>query len=86
MRIVTETGSQYEINTDSKQVRKLVGGSGTNRIQGEWKSYINLLPAEGPKVGTQVMIVWGDDVEALEAATEGWTKTTITSRVVEIHP
>ncbi len=90
MIFITETGSQYEVNTDSKQVRRLTGKKDpTTRIgtDGVWKKYSRILPDTGIEEGQQVMIVWDHDTPALDPELQDLaTKTTITSRVVEVIP
>lgn len=92
MKFTTATGSVYEVNTDSKQIRRLTGVKDPTPRQGkdgEWRTYIDTTPI---KVGQQLLIRWGDDTEAspegkiLEADGMAVIKTTITSPVASIEP
>jgi hypothetical protein len=86
MKFTTETGSVYEINTDSKQIRRLNGKlDPTPRMgkAGEWRTYHSTYP-DPIEVGSQVIIVWGSDVAPLDPDQPG-TPTTITSQVVSIE-
>jgi hypothetical protein len=85
MIVVTESGSRYEINTDSKQVRRLEGKlAPMPRIgkDGEWRTFKELLP-EPIQVGMNLIIVWGDDVKPLTEA--GGIPTTMTSPIARIE-
>lgn len=90
MKFVTETGSQYEVNTDKKELRRLTGVKDpTTRLgsDGVWKRYISLFPNEGPTVGHQLMIVWDHNTPALDSENQDIaTKTTITSKIMEVIP
>lgn len=90
MKFTTITGSQYEVNTDSKQVRRLMGQKDpTTRMgtDGVWKKYSAFYPEAGPQVGQGVVIVWDHDTPALDPTEQATaTKTTMTSMVVEVIP
>lgn len=86
MIVVTESGSRYEINTDSKQIRRLEGKLGpTTRIgkDGEWRSYNNIVPSPA-QVGMNLIIQWGDDVKPLPGS-DGGVPITLTSPIVRIE-
>lgn len=85
----------YEVNTDSKQVRRLNGVKDPTPRQGkdgEWRSYSEIMPSP-IKVGTAVVILWGSKTELLpetKAELEGTggvaIPVTSTSPVVAIEP
>lgn len=83
----TESNSVYEVNTDSKKIRRVNGiKDPTPRIgkAGEWKSYQDIFP-NPPTIGSQVMIVWGAETEMLPGTMPGTAiPTTITSFVVSV--
>lgn len=90
MKFQTQSGSVYEVNTDSKKVRRLQGmNDPTPRMgkEGEWRPYFSLLP-DPPEVGSQVVIVWGDDTKPLpetDCSCGIIIPTTMTSNVVSIE-
>lgn len=68
MKFETETGSLYEVDLESKKIRRLNGkGNPTPRQgqDGQWKKYINISPSF-PVIGQSVLISWGSDVELLD--------------------
>lgn len=96
MKFITESGSCYEVNTDSKKIRRLKGQADpTPRMgkDGEWRPYADMLP-DPVKVGSNVLIIWGSDVElmpetkaAIEAGDIGIAMSnTMTSCVVKVEP
>lgn len=95
MKFTTASGSVYEVNRDSKKIRRLNGaGDPTPRAgkDGEWRSYKEVIP-DPIKVGSGVAILWGDDT-ALLATTEEYLKknggvaapATVTSTVMSVEP
>lgn len=80
----TETGSVYQVNTNSKQIRRLTGVRDPQPRQGkdgEWKTYIELLL----DVGMNAVIFWDPASTPLhEGSPAGAAPSTITSKVVEI--
>jgi hypothetical protein len=85
MKVFTETGSIYEINADSKQIRRLEGKlAPMPRIgkDGEWRTFKELLP-DPVQIGSNLIIVWGDDVKPMTEA--GGIPTTMTSYIVSIE-
>ncbi len=93
MKFTTASGSVYEVNTDSKKIRRLNGVKDpTPRTgkDGEWRSYEDLVC----KKGSSAIIFWGQET-ALLAETEQILKeadsamvvapTTMTSTVVDIE-
>jgi len=94
MKFTTVSGSVYEVNTDSKQIRRLNGANDPTPRQGkdgQWRTYSEITPV---KVGSGVAIFWGHDVPLL-AETEEQLKTmgggiaaptTMTSSVVKVEP
>ena len=89
MKFTTETGSIYEVNTDSKQIRRLNGAKDPTPRQGkdgEWRSYLTIFPSP-IKVGLGVIIRWGNDTALLPGTEPGSAvPTTITSTVVSVEP
>lgn len=91
MKFITETGSQYEINTEAKQIRRLSGTANPTARQGkdgEWKTYDSLSPIQ---VGEQVVIFWGGNAEPMQETIDAMAETgglilttTQTSRVAQI--
>lgn len=80
-KFVTETGSMYEINTETKQVRRLNGTADPTPRQGkdgEWRKYEYI---SKPSVGMPVLIMWGSDVKLLPGSPPHATPSTVTSRV-----
>lgn len=64
MLLTTETGSVYEVNTDSKKIRRLNGSADPTPRQGkdgDWKSYIHIYP-NPIKFGEEILISWGGDL------------------------
>ena len=96
MKFTTASGSVYEVNTDSKQIRRLNGPKDPTPRQGkdgQWRNYSDLAP-DPISVGSGVVIFWGHDT-ALLAETEEQLKsmgggiaapTTMTSNVVSVEP
>lgn len=96
MKFTTVSGSVYEVNTDSKQIRRLKGAEDPTPRQGpdgQWRAYKDLIP-NPVKVGSGVVIMWGTET-ALLAETEGTLKdmgggfaapTTMTSVVMSVEP
>ena len=94
MKFTTVSGSVYEVNTDSKQIRRLNGVKDPTPRQGpdgQWRAYSDITPV---KVGNSVAIFW-DQETALLAETEEALKsmpgaiaapTTMTSTVMSIEP
>ena len=92
----TETNSHYEIDETNKRIRRLSGEKPATSRQakdGDWRTYKHI---SGIKHGNNVMIVWDDTNTPLLPGTaeiagkiKGRTlavPTTVTSRIVEIHP
>jgi hypothetical protein len=94
MRFTTFSGSVYEVNTDSKQIRRLNGVKDPTPRQGpdgQWRAYRELVP-DPVKVGLGVVIVWGEET-ALMAETQEIVKEggfglpmTTTSVVMKVEP
>ena len=94
MKFTTYSGSVYEVNTDSKQIRRLNGVKDPTPRQGpdgQWRTYSDITPI---KVGSSVAIFWAGET-ALLAKTEELLKavpgiiaapTTTTSMVVNVEP
>lgn len=85
MKFKTETGSEYEVNTDSKKIRRMTGVKEATARQGkdgEWKGYVDLVLS----VGTSAMIYWDASTHALlPSSFGGELPTTITSKVISIE-
>lgn len=76
MIIITETGSQYEINEQALSIRRITGKNKPTPRQcndGEWKKYSYI---SEPLVGARLFIIW-DYIN-------GVAKSTMTSPIVEI--
>jgi hypothetical protein len=94
MKFTTVSGSVYEVNTDSKQIRRLNGSKDPTPRQGpdgQWRSYEDITPIN---VGASVAIFWSAET-ALLAETEEALKsmpgaiaapTTMTSMVASVEP
>ena len=98
MKITTATGSTYEINTDSKRIRRISGKktpalaglvqpSVPHRIgqDGEWKTYEALIP-EPLKVGLSAIILWGSDVAPLSETVAHGDKDEPISKITTTSP
>lgn len=83
MKVHTESGSTYEINTDSKKIRRL-HGSGKMRVGPDWRPYRELVAA--PKVGQRLIILWPKAVPLFEDSPADAVPSTITSKVERIEP
>ena len=94
MRFITASGSVYEVNTDSKKIRRLNGQEDpTPRTgkDGQWRGYKEIIP-DPIKIGSGVAILWDADT-ALLAESQEYLKekggfalpTTVTSAVVEVQ-
>lgn len=79
LKIITETGSHYQVDTEGRQIRRVAGETPTTRIgEGEWRRYLELLPTT-PVVGQHLMVIW-------DVLTEGAiTRTTVTSQIVSVE-
>ena len=96
MKFTTASGSVYEVNTDSKQIRRLNGVKDPTPRQGpdgQWRAYKDVYP-NPIVVGAGVVIVWGPET-ALLAETEETLKDmgggfaaplTTTSTVMSVEP
>lgn len=84
MKFTTETSSMYEVDTERKRVRRLIGaGNPTPRIgkDGEWKRYKHI----EVKLRQKAIIVWPDGTPLMEGTPErGYSAGTQTSVVVSI--
>jgi hypothetical protein len=59
LRITTVTGSTYEIDTDSKRMRRVSGDhapTANQRADGAWRTYEEISPVV---LGAGVVTVWG---------------------------
>jgi hypothetical protein len=68
MKFTTKSGSVYEINTDSKKIRRLKGTEDPTPRQGkdgEWRPYADIFP-NPIQVGKGVVIAWGSDTPLLD--------------------
>ncbi len=93
MKFTTASGSVYEVNTDSKQIRRLNGVRDPSPRQGpdgQWRAYEEIFP-DPPEVGRPLVIRWGPET-ALMAETQEIVKAggiglplTTTSHVVTIE-
>ncbi len=86
----TQSGSQYEINTETKQVRRMLGKIGPTTRQGqdlEWKTYDSIFP-DPITVGSSVIIFWPKEIPLLDDTPkeerEISVPTTMTSNVVDV--
>lgn len=96
MRFTTISGSVYEVNTDSKQIRRLNGTQDPTPRQGkdgQWRAYDEIAP-NPPKVGASVAIKWAGDVDLTEEGKAfvvdnpgGFAMPlTVTSMLVSVEP
>jgi hypothetical protein len=82
MKFKTQSGSLYEINTDSKQIRILSGNP--SRITNNWKKYADVHPPI-PTIGQALCVFWDPkDTPLLEGSNSGDAPITITSVIKEI--
>jgi hypothetical protein len=85
--IETRSGSLYELDTEQKRVRRVLGqGAPKPRIgeDGQWKTYADIV---GPYLGERLLIFWdAKDTPLFEGSDpEAASPTTITSAVVDIR-
>ena len=67
MKFITKSGSVYEINTESKEIRRLNGKNDPTPRQGpdgQWRKYVDIFP-DPVEVGKSLVIRWGDDTKPL---------------------
>ncbi len=83
IRFDTESGSAYELDAETKRIRRLGGANDPTPRQGadgEWRAYDS---ASHPVIGESVVICWDPETTALLAGSpEGAIPATITSLVV----
>ena len=92
MKFKTASGSQYEINTKTKHIRRLSGTKDPTTRQGKdgnWRKYDAVFP-DPIEVDASVMICWTADTpllpETIAIYGEGSaTPTTTTSAVLSIE-
>ena len=95
MKFQTLSGSVYEINTDSKKIRRVSGNKqATNRQgqDGDWREYQSIQP-DPIEVGKELLIVWMPDTplleetkEAMKAMHKPWVlPCTMTSTVMNVE-
>ena len=61
MKLITETGSNYEVDLESYRLRRLSGNASPTKNQGEdgeWQSFISISPIRPTQ---PVLIVWRVD-------------------------
>lgn len=95
MKFTTVSGSVYEVNTDSKQIRRLNGINDPTLRQGadgQWRDYQDIYP-NPITVGASAVIVWGPETELLAETKETLSKIggsaaplTTTSTVISVEP
>lgn len=94
MKFTTASGSVYEVNTDSKQIRRLNGVKDPTPRQGkdgQWRAYEEIFP-DPPRVGASLVIKWDSKTDLtdegkafLEAVPAGFVlPLTTTSTIVSI--
>ena len=84
MKFTTATGSCYEVNQDSKQIRRINGVKDPQPRQGkdgEWKTYADLMI----KVGASAYIFWDPKMTPLLEGSDGGAPATVTSTVMSIE-
>lgn len=95
MKFTTASGSVYEVNTDSKQIRRLNGDKDPTPRQGpdgQWRAYEEIFP-DPPTVGRPLVIRWDSKTDLtnegkafLEAVPTGFVlPLTTTSMIVNIE-
>jgi len=85
IKVKTESGSVYEIDTDGKRFRRLSGERPPTARQGadgSWRGYARIDPSQ-LQVGLPIFIMWAVDDQGPPAA-PGCIPGTMTSRVVEL--
>lgn len=85
MKFITETGSMYEVNHTTKQIRRLTGNNDPTSRQGhdgEWKSFYHV----DVKVHKPAIIFWNSDTPLLQSNTANTlaVPATMTSLVIQI--
>jgi hypothetical protein len=87
--IFNTANSTYEVDTDNKRIRRLVGKNAATVRQGngEWRSYDSIHP-DPIMVGESVAIFWSKDVPLLDETPEeeraAAVPATITSVVMSV--
>jgi hypothetical protein len=81
MFFMTVSGSTYEVDSESKRIRRVKGVTTTTRRvgSGEWRDYDKI---DGPEVGRPVIIFWTASIDPPPA--EGTIPTTMTSLVTQV--
>lgn len=86
MRFFTESGSEYQVNKDTKQIRRVLNSNGipaTERQTNDWRTYEEISPIE---IGNQAWICWPKSSTPLFTdSPDIATPMTITSRITKIE-
>ena len=85
MKFTTHTGSTYEVDDSTKQVRRLTGKADPTPRQGKdgaWRKYADITEA---RVGQPVVIFWTDEVKPFDDSPPGAMPSTMTSLVTSIE-
>lgn len=87
LRVVTESGSRYEIDLDGKRIRRLSGNAPPTEHQGqdgEWRVFEDIT---GLVVGDCPIVLWALDAYEVEAGRIVFdAKATQLSMVIELYP
>jgi hypothetical protein len=81
----TASGSTYEVDVVLKRARRLSGPNApTSRMpDGVWRTFVGMLPSEGPEIGKSMLFHWADQGVGVPAI-PGAEPATITSHVLEV--
>jgi hypothetical protein len=85
MKFKTESGSEYEVNTDKKEIRRLSGNADPTLRQGrdgDWKSYEDISEIV---VGRSVIVFHTKNTSLFSGSPKYAIPGTITSRVTNIQ-
>jgi hypothetical protein len=84
MKFITETGSLYEVDSDNRRIRRMIGVNNPSPRQGkdgEWRPYDTLIL----NLGESACIFWDPKTTPLLEGSGGNIPATITSKVVKIE-
>ncbi len=82
IRIKTRSGSVWQIDTVTKQIRRHGAAGITARADGEWRTYEALGPL---KMGKPLLIRWPDAVPRLPGSCPDSIPYTVTSDIIELE-
>jgi len=85
LRVRTESGSVYDVDLQTSQIRRAHGRHGpadTQPQDGIWRRFNGI---EGPEVGHPMVVYWAPEIAGATATNLGF-RTTVVREVREIEP